>query len=261
MRWTDDGHLTGADTRALTCVLADPNITLRRKTAFLINTLLMQDSSVQGTPADATADTRPVPVGLLGAPPQDDGGSTSQTPPRISTATALAPGPDERPGPHAAHSGPGAPPLERGPETMLSGAAHPDVACALLRSRCFSTLVASLLPAGALDMADATNIDVPPAAGPDGDSEPRTDLDYAEKAARAVITFGCKIPADPESARAMGLDAQPLKLLQRFAQELGGEPLDEEMKKEGKRRWEELEIERTDWEEFLGLVKSLAGTS
>lgn len=195
--------------------LLDPNITLRRKTAFLINTLLFQD-------------------------PTDSSTSTTTTTGTLSSATAVAPRPTNSDAP-----------LERGPETMLTGVPHPDVARALVQSGILVTLLSSLLPPGSTH--GVNDADIPPPSGPDGDSDPRADLDFAEKAATSVLTFVAKL----------GTNQPPTSLLPLFhalLAELSGPPLDpaSSSTEDGEihTRWQELSIDPTVFADFQHKVSS-----
>ncbi|SPO38817.1 related to FES1 - Hsp70 nucleotide exchange factor [Pseudozyma flocculosa] len=222
--------------------LLDPNITLRRKTAFLINTLLFQDPNVPGSSSRAanrsaeatTASTRSSTSTAL---------TTTAVAP-ASSATAVAPSSSDP-------RGPGPAPLERGPETMLTGVAHPDVAVAVLESGLLRTLLSSLLPAGAAGVDDD---DLPPAAGPDGDIEARADLDFAEKATRAILTFTAKLDDGQPGRTAVGLDDGIVRLLAALAADLRGAPLDPNAG--FKARWDELSIERDAFEAFDSRVST-----
>ncbi|EST04553.1 Nucleotide exchange factor Fes1 [Kalmanozyma brasiliensis GHG001] len=194
--------------KTLRLALLDPNIGLRRKTAFLINALLFQDpNSFETTPASTTR----------------------------STATAVAPVPN---------SGAPAVPLEQPPATHTS-IPHPNVPRALLSSGTLLTLLSSLLPPhhpGATETAPS---------GPDGDSDPRTDLDFAEKATTAVLSFTAKLP----SAGVQVLDERSAELFRALLVELQGRPLDEA--DGAKTRWEELGIDTADFEAFKAKVQGV----
>ncbi|EPQ31402.1 uncharacterized protein PFL1_00737 [Pseudozyma flocculosa PF-1] len=184
--------------------LLDPNITLRRKTAFLINTLLFQDPNVPGSSSRAanrsaeatTASTRSSTSTAL---------TTTAVAP-ASSATAVAPSSSDP-------RGPGPAPLERGPETMLTGVAHPDVAVAA-----------------------------------------RADLDFAEKATRAILTFTAKLDDGQPGRTAVGLDDGIVRLLAALAADLRGAPLDPNAG--FKARWDELSIERDAFEAFDSRVST-----
>lgn len=142
----------------LNMALVDPNLGLRRKTAFLINALLLQDPN-----------------------------SLDSQPASTSTATAIAPVSFTPPTPTAPPA-----PLERGPETLRTSIPHPNVARALVQSNIINTLISSLLPAHTLP--DTLS---PPPTGANGDSDARLDLDFAEKSAAAILTFTTKLPPSP----------------------------------------------------------------
>ncbi|PWN32412.1 Fes1-domain-containing protein, partial [Meira miltonrushii] len=147
---------------ALCGALLDPDVSLRRKSAFLINSLLLQDDSA----SQSTQEEVP--------------------PARTGLSTAVAPVPNSGPGelPSA--------PLEQPPATLADGIKHPSIVSQLVESRLLNTLIVSLLPASiqsSLPSASLEGIDTATSAGPDGDIELRDDLDYAEKASRACLTF------------------------------------------------------------------------
>ncbi|CDU25515.1 related to FES1-Hsp70 nucleotide exchange factor [Sporisorium scitamineum] len=199
--------------KVLKAALVDPNIGLRRKTAFLINALLFQDPNHLDSPEPAAQTT--------------------------STATAVAPvNPTPTP--------PGAPaaPLERGPETLLTSTPHPNVSRALLTSGLLSTLISSLL-------ADKSDDDLPP-SGPDGDAHPYTDLDYAEKAATAILTFTAKLPPTQGSAL---LDDKTRSALKKLLVQLQGAALD--AAEGASSRWAELGIEQDEFTAFEHKVQAL----
>ncbi|KAN0061346.1 hsp70 nucleotide exchange factor fes1 [Thecaphora frezii] len=219
----------------LKAALLDPNITLRRKTAFLINTLLFQDPTVPGfTPPDAASTLAATTATTTAAAlPRSQASST----------TAVAPSSDLRAPPAA--------PLERGPETMLTGVAHPDVASAVLRSGLLRTLISSLLPPGAVGVREQ---DLPPAAGPDGDVEARSDLDFAEKATRSILTFAAKLQPGAQGRAAISMDDDIVALLDSLVVELRGAPLDSSAEFES--RWHELSIEHDAIDQFEQKVRS-----
>ncbi|KAN0059746.1 hsp70 nucleotide exchange factor fes1 [Thecaphora frezii] len=217
----------------LKAALLDPNITLRRKTAFLINTLLFQDPTVPGsTPPDAASTSTATTIAA--APPRS----------QVSSATAVAPSSSDLRAPPAA-------PLERGPETMLTGVAHPDVASAVLRSGLLRTLISSLLPSGAVGVREQ---DLPPAAGPNGDAEARSDLDFAEKAMRSILAFAAKLQPGAQGRAAISMDDDIVALLDSLVLELRGAPLDSSAGFESRRH--ELSIEHDAMDQFEQKVRS-----
>ncbi|KAJ9474140.1 Hsp70 nucleotide exchange factor FES1 [Pseudozyma hubeiensis] len=193
--------------------LLDPNLGVRRKTAFLINSLLFQDPNTL------------------------DSASTST--PVNSTATAIAPVAPARSS-QAADAPPV--PLERGPATQLTSTPHPNVSLALLTSRILPILISSLLPHSDL---------LPPPSGPDGDTDPQTDLDFSEKAATSILTFTAKLPTTPTHL----LDDQTRSLLKELRVQLEGPPLD--TADGAKTRWQELGIDQSDFDTFKQKVQSL----
>ncbi|SPO47060.1 related to FES1 - Hsp70 nucleotide exchange factor [Moesziomyces antarcticus] len=170
--------------KVLRSALVDPIIGIRRKAAFLLNTLLFQDPNSLTTPPPSAA--------------------------VASTATAVAP----------AASSAGPVPLDLGPETMRTSVPHPNVARALVESGTLSTLLSSLLPPGTHGIDDA---DLPPPSGADGDQDPRSDLDFAEKAAAAILAFAAKLPPIPSDAL---LDQKTKSLFKALLKELQGPPFD-----------------------------------
>lgn len=192
--------------------LRDMNISVRRKVAFLINALLFQDpNSFSSSPSTPTA----------------------------STATAVAPVLTPPPNAPAA-------PLERGPATHLNPVQHPNVARALVSSGLLTTLISSLLPPGTEGVDE---LDLPPPSGADGDSDPRLDLDFAEKAATAVLTFTSKLPSNTDA-----LDEHTKSLMKALLTELDGKPLD--TSDGAKTRWEELGVDSEAFNGFRQKVQA-----
>ncbi|PWN52707.1 hypothetical protein IE53DRAFT_384845 [Violaceomyces palustris] len=205
----------------LKLALLDPNIILRRKTVFLINSLLFQDPA--GQQESSSDETSPA--------------ASASVPPPNSTATAVAPAPQSSSPLTAA-------PLERGPETLLSGVEHPDVAKALISSELLKIILISLLPSstdGGNGVESIREKGLMLNYGPDGDQEPRRDLDYSEKAARCLLTFTEKL--NPSTTL---VDEETLRLLNLFAEQLRSEPIEEVEDREGTRstRATELSIEQ-----------------
>ncbi|KAJ1025001.1 hypothetical protein NDA18_004287 [Ustilago nuda] len=197
--------------KVLRDALMDPDISLRRKTAFLINALLLQDPN----------DFHSIPRSI----------SATST----STATALARTPDK--------SAPLAPavPLETGPATHLTSTPHPNVARSLLTSGILTTLISSLLPPG----HPAIQPDLaPPPCGPDED----TDLDLAEKATTAVLTFTCKLPPPTSTAFQEAIDTKKQTLFKALLSQLQEMPLNPNQ--DAKTRWEQLGIDKHVFHHF-----------
>ncbi|PWN90767.1 Fes1-domain-containing protein [Acaromyces ingoldii] len=203
---------------ALKGALLDPNVALRRKAAFLINSLLLQDDSVPTTTA-------------------------------TTGSTAVAPMPDSINSASSTRSDPhGQPPLERGPETLLSGVAHPPIPPALLSSGLLQALIASLLLSHVhTSLSSLRDVDVPLAGGPDGDQDPRSDLDYSEKASRACLTFvdrareqHLKLP-DPKPAA---------ELFEALQKDLEGPAIEKDASAGIETRWQELGLDRNEVEAF-----------
>lgn len=228
---------------ALKGALLDPNVALRRKAAFLINSLLLQDDSVPVTPSSSTSTApAPAPAGLIGAP-------TGETTTATTGSTAVAPMPDSINSASSTQSDPhGQPPLERGPETLLSGVAHPPIPPALLSSGLLQALIASLLPSHVhTSLSSLRDVDVPLAGGPDGDQDPRSDLDYSEKASRACLTF-------VDRAREQHLklpDAKPAaELFEALQRDLEGTAIEKDPSAGIETRWQELGLDRNEVEAF-----------
>ncbi len=214
--------------------LLDPNMTLRRKTAFLLNGLLLQD--------DGTTYKSEAPL-LIGGPSSDTPAQTSAAPRSASTAIAPMPGSNSTSASTTTTASSHPAPLERGPATIEAGVAHPNVAAGMQSSGLFRTLASSLLP------APSSGEDWEPieAAGPDGDQEPRADLDYAEKASRTVLTF-----AERVVDHRLALDAESKALLLRVERELQGPALEATEK-----RYAEVGIEKEEMEAFSRRVQEL----
>lgn len=229
--------------------LQDPSINLRRKTAFLINSLLMQDDSAQqasasqplllGGPAAATSTTAAsTPAASAGTPT-----STS------SRATAVGPVQDER------TSNPA--PLERPPVTSTesSGIVHPSTTSALIRSDLLKLLIASVLPSEspfASEVAASGELSAPQ-LGPDGDSqEAREDEDYAEKTLRAIISFVAKY-AEAQPQNRTPLDHALKQGLRAVREEMSEGGL-------GKRLWDwkTLNVDEAEWRAFESEVERIA---
>ena len=238
-----DGWLT------LKGALLDSNVSLRRKAAFFVNSLLLQDDSADQT---STGSDASAPVGLLGAPPLAPSSGTAT--PASSGSTAIAP--LDTP----ASTLPAAP-LEQLPATLTSGVAHPSIPPLLISSNLLDVLILSLLPSS-LQSSIPTEIkdrveDVPTAGGPDGDIELREDLDFAEKGSRTCLTFVEKFKEQGGAAKFVdkkGLE-QTKVLLGVLGQELQGKAIEEE---DGMQyRWQELGLDKAEVESFVESVKSL----
>ena len=198
--------------KVLRAALRDPCIGVRRKSAFLCNALLVQDPNSFDSVPQATS---------------------------TSSATAVAPVQTSTAGP--------AVPLERGPETMLSNVPHPNVSQALLNSGILTTLISSLLAPNTNGVNDG---DLPPPSGPNGDADPRSDLDFAEKATTAIFTFTSKLPNSTDA-----LDATTKTLFRALLEQLQHKPLDDT--DGAATRWAELGIEKSDFEQFKHKIGTL----
>lgn len=224
--------------------LLDPNVSLRRKAAFLVNTLLLQDDSASKTDTSngSTSET-------LSTPSATTTGASTPTP----RSTAIAP--LDTP----ASTLPSAP-LEQLPATLRSGVAHPSIPPLLVSSRFIDVLILSLLPTSLQESIPASTLDkmeaLPTAGGPDGDIELREDLDFAEKGSRTCLTFVEKIKEirlDQFSDK-QGL-TQTKELLILLGKELKGKPIEVEDGIEY--RWQELGFEEAEVDAFDESVKSI----
>ncbi|SNX85772.1 related to FES1 - Hsp70 nucleotide exchange factor [Melanopsichium pennsylvanicum] len=207
--------------KTLRLALLDPSISLRRKTAFLINALLFQDPNSFDSSLETASSTIP------------------------STATAVAPVASSRPIPAAAPVAP----LETGPATLATNIPHPNVPRALLSSGILTTLISSLLPPGTDGVSDS---DLPPPSGPDGDNDPRTDLDFSEKAATAILTFTSKLPSNNPTHF---IDPNNIALLKALLHELQGNPLDHA--DGATTRWNQLGLDHESYNTFKAKVQAL----
>jgi hsp70-interacting protein len=224
--------------------LLDPNVSLRRKAAFLVNTLLLQDDSHNGAAdVSSTSSSTSQPIAQTTV-------STNTT-----RSTAIAPL-------DTSSSLTSSAPLEQFPATLRSGVAHPSIAPLLVSSHFIDVLVLSLLstplqesiPASILDKLDA----VPTAGGPDGDIELREDVDYAEKGSRTCLTFVEKVIEQGGTSKfseAKGL-GQTKELLVLLGEELQGKPIEVD-DSSMKYRWQELGFDKTEIESFVKSVKAL----
>ena len=219
--------------------LQDPSINLRRKTAFLINALLMQDDS-----AEQAAASQPL---LLGGPPNSAAAQPNSNQPTSTATRATAVGPVQ----DGRTSNPA--PLEKPPvtSTEASGIVHPSTTSGLIRSDLIKLLMASVLPS---DSTFASQVDLSaPQLGPDGDSqEAREDEDYSEKTLRAIITFAAKYSQAQPQARAP-LDYVTKQGLRAVREEMSEGGL-------GKRLWDwkTLSIDEEEWKQFESQVEKVA---
>ncbi|CEH19267.1 Armadillo/beta-catenin-like repeat-containing protein [Ceraceosorus bombacis] len=256
--------------QALRGALEDPSIAIRRKVVFLINTLLLQaqqDQVADGTDveeADHVGDaaaattvsdgTTAVGTGTDADPIRSAAASTRSA----STALTSLPG---QPASSNAH-GSAAPsaPLERGPETHREGIAYPDIPRALLHSGIVQTLLSSLLPANKVSASVASLKD---------GAQARDDLDYSEKASRAVANFVesvCEKGRGNEELRRGMRDgaAVEAKLLDLLSDELEGAPLrgsteeDDEAQRDVKSRWQQVGFEPAEWEQLRERASNMA---
>lgn len=198
----------------------DPAINLRRKTAFLLATLLIQDESVPAVDSSITSN------------------STISTPSSASRATAVAP---VTPSAHPSTSESGAP-LEVDPSSLLSDSASPNISSALVSSGLLKILLLSILPSGTNGREEDSEFSL---AGPDGDQDPSDDLDYSEKALATIIVFVKKFGGSQK------LDQQVKGLIGSVRDEMNGKAKETDGK-----RWKELSVEDEDWKEFENKLKS-----
>ncbi|KAK0536369.1 hsp70 nucleotide exchange factor fes1 [Tilletia horrida] len=217
--------------------LLDPSMLVRRKVAFLINSLLLQW---------AEAEERQ----------QQEEQSKRQEQEASSIAAPL----------------PAGAPAELPPETMRQGSLrYEGVLAALVEQGVLRTLLLSLLPEEEAEEAEEVGpeADAEPSvlAGANGDEEPRRDEDYAEKAVRAVLSFGRCVSASSRSEEGeIGQDGLPGRLVGlygRLVRDLEGSALGEEDEEEegqgqGQQRWEELGLERAEVEWLSGWVAAQA---
>ncbi|UZJ54006.1 hypothetical protein CBS101457_003326 [Exobasidium rhododendri] len=211
--------------------LLDSNVSLRRKAAFLVNSLLLQDDTGEEKESSAPVDTPA--TGSTAIAPVD-------TPPASTLPTA---------------------PLEQLPATLTSGVLHPSIPPLLVSSSLLDALILSLLPASLQSTIPASVLDkietISTVGGPDGDIELREDLDFSEKGVRTCLTFVEKVKEHGGSATfddKKGL-AQARSLLKVLAQELNGKAIESE---EGiEFRWQELGLSSGELEAFVESVGAL----
>ncbi|PWN18127.1 Fes1-domain-containing protein [Microstroma glucosiphilum] len=195
--------------------LRDPSINIRRKTAFLINSLLLQDDSAAHAAASAPL--------LLGAPPASGSGSGSTSTstaasddlPTISTPGAAAAaaatassatssratGVTLPPGstPDRPVSNPA--PLEKPPvtSTAASGIVHPSVPAALLASNLLVTLAYSLLPSSLSSSSSSSSGSGSASASGSGSKSQSAGAEEEDYADARVPSLG--LDGDGEEAR------------------------------------------------------------
>lgn len=226
--------------------LLDPNLSLRRKAAFLVNTLLLQDDSVNRTDIDNHSTNN---ESVSSTPPTNNTGTLTPT----SRSTAIAP--LDTPGSTLPSA-----PLEQLPATLRSGIAHPCIPPLLVSSGFIDVLILSLLPASLQESIPAAILKkmeaISTAGGPDGDIELREDLDFAEKGTRTCLTFVDKVKeiGATQFSDKQGLD-QTRVLLTLLKKELEGKPI--EIEDGIEYRWQELGFEKTEIDAFDASVKSI----
>lgn len=219
---------------ALCGALLDPDVSLRRKSAFLVNSLLLQDDSAIQTAQEEIPATR------------------------NGSSTAVAPVPNSGPGDLPAA------PLERPPATHADGIKHPSIVAQLVESRLLNTLIVSLLPASIqsnLPAGSLEGIDTATSAGPDGDIELRDDLDYAEKASRACLTFVEKCQEAKENGKdaLKGIQQDQKQFVKALLDALLQEWNERAIEPEGdlQQRWEELGLTKGELNTYETVVQSL----
>jgi hsp70-interacting protein len=216
--------------------LMDSNVSLRRKAAFLVNTLLLQDDSADTASSSNT--------------------DTIATTANSSRTTAIAPL-------NTPASVSSAAPLEQLPATLTSGVAHPSIPPLLVSSNLLDVLIFSILPSSLQANIPATILNkvesVSTVGGPDGDVELREDLDFAEKASQTCLTFVEKVKEQGGSPALFDNNKQGFEetkvLLGVLGQELQGKPIEKEDGIEY--RWQELGLGRDEVAIFIESVKSL----
>lgn len=222
---------------ALKGALLDPDVSLRRKAAFLVNTLLLQDDSSQRKHKQPTESSAPLSSSRALAP--------------VGNA-ASAPSSDLPPMP-----------LEQGPATLRSGVDHPCIPPLLVSSGLLATLIASLLSPGEVPSDATDSNELSTAAGPDGDIELRNDLDYAEKGVRASLTFVEQVRKSLDSQGSVAAQAwaqvddaskrQARSLLQALIRDLQGPAVESASEK----RWQELGLQASEVDTLTQDVSSL----
>lgn len=220
---------------ALCGALLDPDVSLRRKSAFLVNSLLLQDDSASHSTQEESVPTR---TGL---------------------STAVAPVPNSGPRGDLPSA-----PLEQPPATHADGIKHPSVVAQLVESRLLNTLIVSLLPAqiqSTLPPASLEGIDTATSAGPDGDIELRDDLDYAEKASRACLTFVEKCQEAKENGKdaLQAIQSDQKKLVKALLQALLQEWNEGAIEADGdvQKRWQELGLTQGELSTYETAVNTM----
>ena len=167
---------------------------------------------------------------------------------KASTALTLVPGQSASTPPVTPAS---SAPLERGPATLAAGVSYPPIAPALLHSGALTQLISSLLPAASEGAAQLAPLK-------DG-SEARADLDYSEKAARAIASWADAVAARSAGRGASGaVNAATAALLGRLTDELEGPPLDAEHEADVTARWQEVGLDAGEWEQLRERSANLA---
>ncbi|KAL9936969.1 hypothetical protein V8E36_004204 [Tilletia maclaganii] len=232
--------------------LLDPSMLVRRKVAFLINSLLLQ--YLEADPATSADPSSGAGVG------------------------------EARPTPSGA-------PAELPPETMRAGSlSYEGVLSGLVQQGVMATLLLSLLPESEVSSSSGGShassghgggeLEPSMLAGPNRDEEPRKDEDYPEKAARAALAFGRCVErlgqADGggagssaeakivrEAVSGGGKSSRLGALLARVSRDLDGPTsgADGDAAAEGRggggARWEELGLDRPEVESFRNWVGTL----
>ena len=234
--------------RKLKAALCDPNMALRRRTAFLLGSLLLQDEEERSsTTGPSSARPANAVAGLIGPPSSS---SDTSAPVSSTRSTAIAPMPSSEPSSSIENESRTLPPapFERGPATLAEGVPHPNVAAAMQESGLLKTLISSLLPPPSNSEEEAI-LEPISAAGPDGDQEARTDLDYAEKATRVVFTF-----VQRALQNKLRLTDESKALLHKSLEEVQGQPIDSA---DASTRWAEIGLEKSEVDEFAAHLQKL----
>ncbi|KAE8224225.1 hypothetical protein CF319_g2845 [Tilletia indica] len=228
--------------------LLDPSMLVRRKIAFLINSLLLQWSEAEAEEASrqrlAASDSRPAPSG-----------APAELPPETMREGSLS---------------------------------YDGLLGAMVEQGVIRTLLLSLLPednAHPEEGDEGAAVEMSVFAGPNGDEEPRKDEDYAEKTVRAVMCFAkCASTLSSSSTttgRAIDQDERKRvegalsssaassgrlsKLYGRLVKELESPALGSDEEEDGAqgseeelKRWQELGLDRAELEWFAGWVSELS---
>lgn len=215
--------------------LLDSNVSLRRKAAFLVNALLLQDDSINHASTSSTSETSNIASDVF-----------------RSTAVIAV----DQPTPSAPSA-----PLEQLPATLTSGVNHPSIPPLLISSNLLQVLILSLLSATLQSSIPSSILNslqsIPTAGGPDGDIELREDLDFAEKGCQTCITFVEKVKEQGGLAKIVdkNIAEQIRSLLVSLGKELEGKSIEQE---QGiTLRWQELGFDKAQIDSFTQSIKTL----